>query len=168
MKQILNIEKINNNKLLSSFILYLIYTKLLFCSCESLLSKCSEIFQIVVLIKSDQEVCNQFGFVCANCTSFRLCPDVGMAPAIEVMTCVNGFKCNMESDLICGHSCVVPEFVCYSPGLHPDPQDCRAYYTCSPKRATNGFYKHRFPCPNNLRFDPTTKRCVATPVENCP
>lgn len=50
-----------------------------------------------------------------------------------------------------------------SPGLHADPEDCRAYYDCS-----HGKTRHRTGLSTGLMFDPQKRHFVHSWEMDCP
>lgn len=46
------------------------------------------------------------------------------------------------------------EFVCVSPGIHDDPNDCVSYYNCDASLVA-----HPYTCPTGLMFNPDTHTC---------
>ncbi|EDV96807.1 uncharacterized protein LOC6556406 [Drosophila grimshawi] len=102
------------------------------------------------------------GFICVDCSTLGFCSHVDdQWQTVSITECQTerGFYCSDEGTFGCTWQpkCQVPvrgKFFCQSPGIFPDPYDCRNYHVCNEQNVDT-----RHQCTNGAAYSLLANSC---------
>ncbi|KAF5293611.1 hypothetical protein FQA39_LY03096 [Lamprigera yunnana] len=151
------------------------------CPCQ-IAVYCSESCQLIFFTNGElsspavyypnSTICTSPGYVCLNCSQSVYCQYNGYNYTVlydEVCgwnsTCFNG-TCTTRPNPKCDNiTQVEPDFICRTPGMYPDPYDCRKYHYCVHSDYNSSLLHFEAKCDCNYAYSANTTFCDR-PISN--